>query len=69
MSAEIYYLPCEGLDLDPDRVLTNNVGKMSGVVLAGIDKETGEEVFASSLSDKSQVLWLIERLKKVLLDD
>lgn len=55
------------LDLDPDRVLTKAVGKCELVVILGYDKE-GEEYFASSVADGGTVLWLMERLKKKLLE-
>ena len=55
------------LDLDPDTILENNKGKLEGVVIMGWDKD-GREVFASSYADGGTVLWLVERLKKALLE-
>lgn len=55
------------LDLSPDRVLESKIGELEGVVLLGFDKK-GKEVFASSYADGGDVLWLIERLKKKLLE-
>lgn len=54
------------LDLPADKVLENAVGKMEGVVIMGYDKE-GEEVFASSIADGGEVLWLLEQCKLKLL--
>ena len=55
------------LDLDPDTILENNKGKLEGVVIMGWDKD-GNEFFASSYADGGTVLWLVERLKKALLE-
>ncbi len=55
------------LDIPPDRVLEQAVGKLERVVVVGYDKE-GEEYFASSFSDGGTVLWLFERAKKKLLE-
>ncbi len=55
------------LDLDPDTILENNKGKLEGVVIMGWDKN-GNEYFASSYADGGTVLWLVERLKKALLE-
>lgn len=57
------------LDLDPQRVLTKalDAGLTGGVVILGYDKD-GDEYFASSISDGSSVLWLMERLKMKLLN-
>lgn len=55
------------LDLPPDRILESMIGTdMDGVVIMGY--KDGEEVFASSYADGGTVLWLIERLKKQLLE-
>jgi len=54
------------LDLPPDRALEGAKGKMEGVILIGYDKD-GEEYFASTYADGSDVLWLLERAKKALL--
>lgn len=55
------------LDLPPDRLLEAAVGALDAVVILGYDKE-GKEYFASSYADGGDVLWLMERLKKKLLD-
>ena len=55
------------LDSDPDRVLTKALGHCESVVILGYDKQ-GDEYFASSLADGGEVLWLLERLKKQLLE-
>lgn len=54
------------LDLPPDRILEGAIGKLDSVVLLGYDKD-GEEYFASSIADGSDVVWLIERAKLELL--
>lgn len=54
------------LDLDPDRVLQKAIGRMSRVVVIGIDKD-GEEYFASSVADGGTVVWDMERAKLKLL--
>ncbi len=54
------------LDLPIDRVLDSAKGELEGVILIGYDKE-GEEYFASTYADGGDILWLIERLKKRLL--
>lgn len=55
------------LDLPPDRVLDAAIGKLEGVVIIGYDKD-GSEYFASSISDGADVVWLMERAKKKLLE-
>jgi hypothetical protein len=55
------------LDLPPDRILQAAVGKLEGVVVMGWDHE-GKEYFASSYADGGTVLWLAERMKKMLLE-
>ena len=55
------------LNLDPDTVLENNKGKLEGLVILGYDKD-GEEYFASTYADGGEVLWLLERCKKMLLE-
>ena len=56
------------LDLDADTVLENTKGELDGFVIAGFDKD-GNEYFSSTYADGGTVLWLIEKLKKRLLDD
>jgi len=55
------------LDLPADRVLESAIEKLDKVVLIGYDKE-GKEYFASSIADGGEVLWLMERMKKALLN-
>lgn len=55
------------LDLPPDRILEGAKGKLEGVVIMGWDTE-GKEYFASSYADGGTVLWLAERMKKMLLE-
>ena len=54
------------LDLPPDKVLEKAIGQLDSVVIMGYDKE-GEQVFASSIADGGQVLWLLEQCKLELL--
>lgn len=56
------------LDLPPDRVLEDAVGKLEGVVIVAWDKE-GEEYFASSIAAGDEVMWLLERCKQKLLEE
>ena len=55
------------LDLPVDRVLESAKSELTGVVILGYDKE-GDEYFASTYADGGDVLWLLERCKKSLLD-
>ena len=55
------------LDGDADRSLESAFGKLDKVVILGYDKE-GNEYFNSSVADGGDVLWMIERAKKKLLD-
>lgn len=55
------------LDLPPDRILEAAIGQLEGVVIIGYDLE-GNEYFASSYSDRGKILWLLERMKKMLLE-
>ncbi len=56
------------LDMPADYVLeAAKQAKLSGVVIAG-ETEDGEEYFASSIASGPEALWLIERLKKKLLE-
>lgn len=67
MSKVIPFKGITKLDLDPDIILENNKGKLEGVVIMGWDKD-GKEFFASSYADGGTVLWLVERMKKALLE-
>lgn len=55
------------LDIDPDLVLQEAVGKLEGVVVAGFNKDGGH-YFASSYADGADALWLVEMFKKNLLE-
>lgn len=55
------------LNLDPDIVLENNKGKLEGLIILGYGKD-GSEYFASTYADGGEVLWLLERCKKMLLE-
>lgn len=56
------------LDLPTDTVLEAAKGECSdGVVIMGYDDE-GELYFASSIADGGSVLWLMERLKTLLME-
>ena len=55
------------LDIAPDRILENTKGKLESVVILGYDKEE-EEYFASSIADGADVLWLLRRCEKQLLE-
>jgi len=54
-------------DLDPDLVLENLKGKLEGFVLVGYTTD-GEEFFGATYADGGTALWLLERLKKQLLE-
>lgn len=51
----------------PDQVLEWAKGKLDTLVIFGYDKN-GAEYFASNYADGAEVLWLLERFKKLLLD-
>ncbi|MEY4720052.1 MAG: Paracoccus phage vB PmaS-R3 [Pseudomonadota bacterium] len=55
------------LDLPADHVIESALGKLEGVVILGYDKD-GQEYFASSYADGGDMLWLLERAKKALLE-
>lgn len=56
------------LDLPADRILEKaKEADLEGVVLLGYHKD-GSEYFASSYADGATALWLMERLKKQLLE-
>lgn len=67
MSNVIQFHGITRLNLDPDVVLENNKGKLEGLVILGYDKN-GEEYFASTYADGGEVLWLLARCKKMLLE-
>ena len=53
-------------DLPANQVLESALGKLERVVVIGYTSE-GDEYFASSIADGSEVVWLIERMKLQLL--
>lgn len=55
------------LNVPPDRILENNIGEFSEVVLMGFD-HNGRLMMASSHSDAANVLLLLERFKTRLLE-
>ena len=55
------------LDLDPDVLLNEAIGKLKGAIIIGYDKD-GKEFFSSSYADGGTVLWLMLRAKKALLE-
>ena len=67
MSNVVQFHGITRLNLDPDTILENNKGKLEGLVILGYGKD-GSEYFASTYADGSEVLWLLERCKKMLLE-
>ena len=67
MSNVITFNGVTKLDLPPDRILEAAVGQLEGVIIIGYDLE-GNEYFASSYADGGTTLWLLERMKKMLLE-
>lgn len=67
MSKVIPFTGITRLDLDADQTLENLQGKLSGFVIVGYTPE-GDEFFASTYADGGTALWLLERLKKQLLE-
>lgn len=66
--SEIIDLPViTTLNLDPDRVLEKAIGNLDTCIIIGYDKN-GDEYFSSSISDGGDVIWLLERTKKKLLE-
>lgn len=56
------------LDIPADRVLeAAGAAELTSVVVLGYTPD-GQEYFASSIADGGSVLWLMERLKKQLLE-
>ena len=57
------------LNIPAERVLNSALGlKLEGVVVLG-QLPDGSYHFASSIADGGTVLWMMEKLKKLLLDD
>ena len=55
------------LDISPDTVLSAALEKLDVVIVLGYTKES-HEYMASSTGDVQQVVWLLERMKKYLLE-
>lgn len=56
------------LDMDPSRVLASALEEgLQSVAVLGYGND-GNEYFASSISDGADVLWLMARLSKLLLE-
>lgn len=54
------------LDINPDLLLQEAIGKLDSCVIIGYDKEGGE-YFASSVADGGDVVWHLERVKHKLM--
>jgi hypothetical protein len=67
MSKVIKFTGVTRLDLPLDRVLDAAKETLEGVVIMGWTTD-GDEYFASTYSDGGTVLWLVERMKKMLLE-
>jgi len=67
-SADIRWLPViTPFDIDPDRVLTKAVGQLQCAIVVGYDHDDGL-YFASSIGNAGTVMWLLENLKKRLME-
>ena len=67
MSKVIPFTGITKLDIPADKVIESALGNLEGVVILGYDKD-GQEYFASSYADGGDMLWLLERAKKALLE-
>lgn len=67
MSKVIPFTGITKLDLDADTTLENLKGKLEGFVIVGYTPDE-KEFFASTYADGGTALWLLERLKKQLLE-
>ena len=54
-------------DIDADTVLENNIGEFECVVMIGYTK-FGSERLVSSTGDSALMVWLLERAKKLILE-
>jgi len=54
-------------DLPVEDILENAKIHLKNVVILGYNKDDSE-YFASSISNAAEVVWLLERCKKILLD-
>lgn len=55
------------LDMPPDSILEQSMGKLEGAVVIGF-KEDGSFYAASSYADGATVLWLLELCKMKLME-
>lgn len=68
MTTKVIRLPCRTkLDLQPDSILKEAIGKLDRVVILGWNKDEGY-YFASSIADGAEVLWLLEKGKFDLME-
>lgn len=64
---EVVDLPCiTTLDIEPDKVLNGAVGELSTAIVIGYEHDGGE-YFASSITNRAEILWLVERFKQMVL--
>lgn len=55
-------------NIDPNNVLLGAINHgLTDVVICGFDKR-GEEYFSSSIADGGDTIWIMERMKKMLLE-
>lgn len=54
------------IDLNPDRLLRSWESKLERVLIIGVGHD-GEEIFASSIADGMEMLWMVERFKQALM--
>lgn len=54
------------LDLDPDDMLKEAMGKLEKVLIIGYTND-GDEFISSSFADGPTAVWLLERMKILLL--
>ncbi len=55
------------LDIDPDQILKDAIGKLDVVLLIGYLKDEDEEYVCGSTSDLQKAIWMLERAKLHLL--
>lgn len=55
-------------EIDPDKVLFNNVGEFSSVIIVGTDRETGALVVASSFPDRYKLVYQLEAAKLMAME-
>lgn len=68
MTAKVFdFTGITKLDISPDRVLQQAVGKLQGVIVIGFD-HNGEFYGESSYADGGNAIWLLEVCKKRILD-